>query len=129
MADEHDKLLYGDLSYKVMGVVFDVYNAIGSCHNEKYIQNAIAVDLDLLKIKYKREVLVPLIYKDKRLGRYYLDFVIDDKLILEIKKSSRLTQNDFNQLKAYLKVLNLKLGILILFSDTKVRFSRVLNIY
>ncbi|MEK7158940.1 MAG: GxxExxY protein [Patescibacteria group bacterium] len=129
MKEEKDKLLYGDLSYKVMGVVFDVYNTIGSCHNEKYIQKAIATDLDALKIKYQREAAVPLIYKDKQIGKYYLDFIIEGKLILEIKRGGRLIQKDFEQIKAYLKMLDLKLGILILFSDTKVRFSRVLNIY
>ena len=129
MKEEKDKLLYGDLSYKVMGVVFDVYNTIGSYHNEKYIQKAIATDLDALKIKYQREAAVPLIYKDKQIGKYYLDFIIEGKLILEIKRGGRLIQKDFEQIKAYLKMLDLKLGILILFSDTKVRFSRVLNIY
>ena len=129
MKDEEGKLLYGDLSYKVMGVVFNVYNTIGSCHNEKYIQKAIAADFDALTIKYQREVAAPLIYKEKQIGKYYLDFIIDGKLVLEIKRDSRLIQKDFEQIKAYLKVLDLKLGILVLFSDTKVRFSRILNIY
>ena len=129
MAEEKDKLLYGDLSYKMMGVIFDVYNTIGSCHKEKYIQEAIATDFDKLKIKYQREVPVPLIYKDKRIGKYYLDFVVDNKIILEIKRGNGLLQNNFNQLQAYLKALNLKLGILILFSNAKVRFTRILNIY
>ena len=129
MEEEQEKLIHGDLSYKIIGIVFDVYNTIGSCYNEKYIQGAIAAGMDSLKIKYKKEVQVPLIYKDKQVGNYYLDFLVDNKIILEIKRGNRLSRKDFEQVKSYLRVLKLKLGILILFSDTKVKFVRVLNLY
>jgi GxxExxY protein len=126
---ENEKVVYKDLSYLVVGVLFDVYNEIGGNHYEKNIQKAIARGFDLLNIKYQREVAAPLFYKGKQVGKYYLDFVVEDKLVLEIKRGYKFAQKDFSQVEAYLKAKNYKLGILVLFTKEKVKFKRILNIY
>lgn len=125
----NDKLLYGKLSFDIVGVAFDVYNEIGGSQYEKNIQAAVAIGLDKKGMKFEREVKTPVIYQGIMVGWYYLDFLIEDTIILEIKRGSKFTPQDFKQVKAYLEANNLKLGILVLFTSTGVRFTRVLNIY
>ena len=110
-----------------MGVIFDVYNEIGGDHYEKFIQKAIAVGLEDAGLLFSKEEKIPLIYKNKRKWKYYPDFVIDNKIVLEIKRGYKFKRSDYNQVEAYLEAKNLKLGIIVLFTKTKVKFVRVLN--
>lgn len=123
-----NKVIYPELSYKIIGLLFDVHNEIGGGHKEKYIQNAIEILLQKNKILYQRELLSPLMFKEKIIGKYYLDFLIDSKIILEIKVGDRFKRTDINQIYSYLKTNNLKLGIIANFTKNKLSFKRILNI-
>ena len=68
------------------------------------------------------------LFKDKTIGRYYLDFVIEDKIILEIKKTPRFARKNIEQVNAYLKASELELAILANFTPTGVKTKRMLNI-
>ncbi|PIS29970.1 MAG: hypothetical protein COT41_03880 [Candidatus Portnoybacteria bacterium CG08_land_8_20_14_0_20_40_83] len=67
-------------------------------------------------------------YKNKPIGIYYFDFLIDDKIVLEIKVRDYFSKKDITQLYSYLKAKNLKLGIIAHFTKTGVKFKRVANI-
>ncbi|MDP3956407.1 MAG: GxxExxY protein [bacterium] len=73
MKDERD-LVESELSYKVVGILFDVYNALGGGYQEKYYQKAIARELRIRGIFFEEQVCIPLVYKTVSLGRYFLDF-------------------------------------------------------
>lgn len=121
------KLIYPDLSYKIVGILFKVHNELGNKYQEKYYQRAIEVELKNQNIKYSKEIPVDLEYEKEKIGKYFLDFLIDDKVILEIKAIPRLRPRDFKQVLAYLKSMNLKLGIIANFRPEKLTFHRVLN--
>ena len=123
------KVIYPELSYQLVGILFDVHNELGGKVSEKVIQRAIFSDLDLCNLKYEREIKVPVFYKGKQIGYYYLDFIIDNKIVLEVKRGYRFSDKDFDQINDYLQSTGLKLGILALFTDTKVKFRRILNEY
>lgn len=122
-------VLYPELSYKVMGVIFKVHNKLGPGYQERYYQRAIAQEFTEQRIPFEREVVVPLHYEGKSVGRYFIDFVIDDKIALEIKRAGRygFRSRDIQQLFGYLRSLHLKLGILSDLGGTKVRSERVVN--
>ncbi|MFH0814615.1 MAG: GxxExxY protein [Candidatus Falkowbacteria bacterium] len=123
-----EELTYEDLSYKTIGALYSVSNAIGGRYNKKVIQKAIAQELTNLNIKYQSDVCADIKYQEQNIGRYSLDFIIENQIVLEIKRGRQLLPNDFNQLKVYLKTSTLKLGILALFTSSHVTFAKVSNI-
>ncbi len=110
-----------------MGVLFSVQNELGNRYQEKYYQRAIEEGLSQEKIKFKKELPVDLMYNGKKIGKYFLDFLIEDKVILEVKTVDRLKPKDFKQVLAYLTANNLELGILANFRTDKLLFKRILN--
>lgn len=123
-----DKLIYPELSYKIVGLLYDVHNKIGGGHKEKYIQSAIEILLKKNKVVYQKELMCPLIFEGKTIGKYFLDFLIENKIVLEIKVGERFSKESIDQVFSYLKGNNLKLGILAQFTKEKVRFRRILNL-
>ncbi len=62
-------------------------------------------------------------------GRYYLDFLVENKVILEVKKGNYFSKRNIEQIKGYLKATDMKLPILVNFASTGVKFFRLLNIH
>lgn len=122
-----DKVLYPELSYKITGALFEVFREIGSGHHEKYYQKAVAEELTNREIKFKEQVYMPLQYKNKVVGRIYMDFLIEDKIVLEIKKGEGFSKKHIDQVLIYLKNSNCKLAILANFSRDGVQSKRIVN--
>jgi len=120
-------LLYPELSYKTVGVLFDVYNNLGPGHHERYYQRAVSQALKEVGLKFKSEMPIPVNFRGTTVGRYYLDFLIDDKLILEIKKDGYFSKRHIDQVLNYLKSSGLKLAILANFSHRGILFKRIVN--
>ena len=120
-------LVYPDLSYKIIGALFDVFNELGYQYQEKYYQRGIKQLLASLEIPFQEQVVVPLEFKGKVIGRYIFDFMIDNKIILEIKRGDRFSISDIRQVLGYLKRSDLKLGILARFSSSGLRYKRIIN--
>jgi GxxExxY protein len=121
------KIIQKELSYKIMGILFSVQNQLGNRYQEKYYQRAVEEGLEEEKLKFKRELCVDLKYNDKVIGKYFLDFLIEDRVILEIKAVDCLKPKDFKQVLAYLTANNIELGILANFRTEKLSFKRILN--
>ena len=121
-------LLYPDLSYKIVGCSFEVFNEIGGGHKELTFHNALEVAFRKAELSYKSELYFPVRFQNVSVGKNYFDFLVDDKIVVEIKSSDRFVKSHFDQLLNYLVVSNLKLGLLIAFGRTEVKFKRILNI-
>lgn len=123
---KHD-VIYADLSYKIVGGAFNVYNALGYGHPEKSYQKALAIEFLRQDLTIQEQVYAPLVYREKVVGKYFLDFLIDDKIVVEIKRGDKFTKQQFDQVLEYLRVSKLKLAILICFGREGVIFKRVVN--
>lgn len=121
-------LLYPKLSYKIIGVLFEVFNELGYRYQERYYQRAIKEILQKLSIPFKEQVNIPLKFQNVYIGKYVLDFLIDNKIALEIKRGDYFSKRDIDQLFTYLKATNLKLGILVRFSSKGLKFKRIVNL-
>lgn len=110
-----------------MGILFKVYNKIGYGYQEKYYQRAIAREFTKLNIPFRREQKVKLEYEGKIIGNYYVDFIIDNKIILEVKVAKEIYQKHISQILSYLKSTNLKLGILAIFTQSGILYRRLVN--
>lgn len=115
------------LSYTIVGSAFAVFNELGYGLHEKDYQKALARELENRQISFCREVYVPITYKGKLLSRYFADFVIEEKVILELKVSPKLGYSHSRQLLNYLRAGGYRLGILLYFTEEGVKYRRVLN--
>ena len=120
-------LIFPDLSYKIVGAAFSVFKEIGYGLPEKIYQRALEKELQKLTIPFKKEVYLPLQYRSENIGKFYADFVVDKKIIIELKVVKKLTYSHAKQLLAYLHSSGIKLGILIYFTSEGVKFRRVIN--
>ncbi len=120
-------LLYPELSYQVVGVLFEVFSELGYKYQEKYYQRAVSKELSKLGIPFKEQVASPLEYKGQTIGRYIFDFLIDDRIVLEIKRGDYFSIKDIRQVLAYLNKSGLKLAIIARFSSKGLKFKRIVN--
>lgn len=98
-------LLYPELSYKTQGAIYNVANKYGNGLKEKIYQKALAEELKKAGLQFVEQKRINIYSMDsgKILGTYVPDFIIDDKIILEIKASNFTTKQDINQQRSYLK--------------------------
>ncbi|MCL5410818.1 MAG: GxxExxY protein [Patescibacteria group bacterium] len=122
------ELIYKELSYKLVGFVYQIENELGYGHNEKLYGDALEELLKEKKINFQREVYCPIYFKDKLIGKRYIDFVIDNKVIIELKTGTFQFKKVFSQIVQYLKIKDVQLGIIFRFTKEGVQTRRVLNI-
>lgn len=119
--------LHSDITEKVIGALYQVFNGMGFGYQEKYYYRAIKNALLSLGFKVAEQLLAKIIVADKIIGRYFLDFLINDVVVLEIKVADRVYNQHIRQVIGYLKANNLKVGIIAVFSPRGVIIKRVVN--
>jgi len=127
MNTKREDLLHPELSYKIVGILFEVYNEIGPGYREKHYEKAVAVAFENAHIRYKTQLHIPLTFQGKTIRKDFLDFLVEEKIILELKQGDRVSKKHFEQVSEYLQATNLKLGIIALFSPSSLKFKRVVN--
>lgn len=100
---------------------------MGFGYAEKYYQRAYAEELANKNIKFKKEQEVKLVYNGKCIGKYFLDFIVEDKIIVELKVVAYIKYIHIKQVLEYLKVTSKKLAILIYFTKEDIKYKRVIN--
>ena len=123
-----DKVVYPELSYSINGVLFDVASVIGYKPQEKYYQKAVAIGFRNKGLNFREQVVCPLKYQNEKIGWYKLDFVIENRIVLELKVGERMKRDHYEQVKGYLGHSGLQLGLLALFNKGGVDIRRVVNL-
>lgn len=123
----NEKIIYQELSYEIVGILFKVQNDLGRFCNEKQYCDAIEDYLKKNKIAYKREFILPVSFEGEANGRNKIDFLIEDKIILECKAKRIVLKDDYYQTMRYLKSLNKKLGMIANFRDKFIKPKRIIN--
>jgi len=116
-----NKLIYPELSYTLTGLFFDTQNTTGRYAREKQYGDEIERRLGELKIPYKRELVIP--GSGDR-----VDFLIDNKIAIEIKAKRIIGKGDYYQLQRYLQTLDIKLGLLVNFRGRHLKPKRIVKI-
>jgi len=127
-SDDHGKgvdLLYEDLTYQIRGATFKVRKELGLGHKEKIYQNALEEEFKVRGINFEKEKTIDIIYNGKKMGLYRPDFVVDDKVIVELKALDFIGNKEKKQAWTYLKGSNYKLLMIINFSKDDVEFERL----
>ncbi len=108
--------LYKDLTYQIIGVAMEVHRKLGPGFLESVYEKAFAHELTLKKISFKRQQILTVHYKGVSVGEFRADFVIDGKVIVELKAVKKLLPEHEAQLINYLKATGLRVGLLFNFS-------------
>ena len=117
-------VVYEDITYMLIGIGFSIHKELGPVHKEQVYQQAFADELDSKKIFFKREVHLPVLFKGKSVGVYVPDFVIDGKVILELKAINDLPLSASTQLNYYLKATGYRIGLLLNFGTRRLQVRR-----
>ncbi|MEZ4858101.1 MAG: GxxExxY protein [Flavobacteriaceae bacterium] len=119
-------LIYKDESYAIVGCLFEVYNNLGSGFSEIVYKDALEYEFTNKNIPFQREKEYLVNYKDIVLKhKFYADFVVFDKIILEVKSIEVLNDKHLAQCINYLKVSKCKLAILTNFHKDFLDHQRI----
>jgi GxxExxY protein len=119
-------LIYKEESYKVIGCCIEVHKVLGKGFSEIIYKEALEYEFQLNSIPYKREAACDVPYKGIILSKSFCtDFIVYDKIVLEIKASECLTKSAIRQTLNYLAATKHKLGILVNFGEDSLTTKRV----
>lgn len=121
------KIIYPDVSYKLTGLFFDVHNELGRFCKERQYADLLEIKFKKDNIKYEREKEVPIHNDDYEIKGNKVDFLIDDKIIIDLKAKKFILREDYYQMKRYLGAAKLRLGLIVNFRDSYIKPKRILN--
>jgi GxxExxY protein len=117
---------YGDLTYRVVGAAMAVHRVLGPGFPEKLYQQALAIELTEQGVGFERERPVEVFYGEAKLGDFYLDFLVEDSIVLELKAVEELTSQHQHQVISYLTASGREVGLLINFGGSSLEHKRIL---
>jgi len=116
--------LYGDLTYRIRGAMFKVHRTLGSGHKEGVYHKALAKEFRLQNIPFKTEVTLSVVYEGEKVGNYRPDFIVDEKVLIELKALPLLPIQAERQLSYYLRGTDYRLGLLVNFGANSLIIKR-----
>jgi GxxExxY protein len=123
-----DDIIYNEECYKIVGILFGVHKNLGKGFSEIVYKDAIEYEFQLNNIPYEREKVFSVAYKNTILKhKFYADFVVYDKIILEIKTTDCFNNSHYNQCLNYLKISGNKLALLANFNLISLEYKRIID--
>jgi GxxExxY protein len=118
-----------ELSHRVIGAALEVYAQLGPGLDEILYRKALCREMELRGVRFQCEIWIDVMYKGEVIGRKRIDLLVGGRLIVELKAVEVLSPLHKAQLRTYLKVMDLRLGLLLNFNSTifKEGIKRVLN--
>ena len=113
-----DNYMYTELTEKIIGCAFKVYNQLGAGFLEKIYENALAIELKDAGLSAQQQYPIKVYYNESVIGDYIADIVVEDRVIIELKAVNNLAKAHEVQLVNYLKATKIEVGLLINFGDT-----------
>jgi GxxExxY protein len=120
-------MLNEEISAKILAACFEVSNELGAGFLESVYQNALMIALQEKGLNAQREYPLAVIFRSQNIGQFYADILVENKIILELKAVSALTEIHKAQLLNYIKATGLETGLLINFGNPKLEYRRFDN--
>ena len=121
------EMKYADITEKIIGSCFKVHSFLGNGFQEVIYQRALAIELTTANLPFKREFEMGVYYHGMRIGTRRVDFLVDDKISVEMKAVTHLEHIHLAQAMNYLEAYNLEVGILVNFGPRSLEFKRLTN--
>lgn len=118
---------YSDITAKIIGCAMNVHNTLGNGFQEVIYQRCLAIEMRDQGLVFERELVMPIYYKGEKVGTRRVDFLVEEKIMVELKAISQLEHVHLAQGLNYLEAYKLEVGLLINFGSTKLEFKRLIN--
>ncbi len=125
MESRDGKILYKDLSYRIIGLAMRLHKELGFGFLEKVYENAMMVLFRREKINALQQSAITVHFAGETVGEYIADILVDNRIILELKAAEKINQVHRAQVLNYLKATGLKLAIIINFGKEKLEYERL----
>ncbi len=112
------ELLHKDITDSILKAFYNVYNKLGYGFLEKVYENAMIIELNDLGLKCERQKQIEVYYKNKNVGEYFADLIVNDLVIIELKAAESICPEHEAQLTNYLRATNCEVGLLLNFGKT-----------
>ena len=116
-------MIHQELSNKVIKAYYNVYNSLGYGFLEKVYENAFKFELESMGINVEQQKNIKVYYKEKMVGDYFADLIVEQCIILELKATESICEEHEAQLLNYLRATTIELGFLFNFGK-KAEFRR-----
>ena len=125
--DAMDNLKYADITEKIIGAAFEVHKYLGNGFQEVIYQRALAYEMSRAGLEYAREIEQEIYYKDlpEPIGTRRADFVVEGKVLVELKALTQIEDVHWAQVLNYLKAYRLEVGLLLNFGSKSLTFKRL----
>ena len=123
-----EELKYQDITGKIIGCAFEVHKFLGNGFQEVIYQRALSWEFEQAGLTFQREISQDIFYKNLQepIGKRRADFVVENKVLIEMKALKELEDVHLNQVLNYLKTYKLEIGLLINFGSKSLEFKRLI---
>ncbi|MFY0672031.1 MAG: GxxExxY protein [Bacteroidia bacterium] len=116
-----------ELTYKINGCAMKVHNTLGNGFQEVIYQRCLALELEQAGLGFGREIEQAIFYNDKNVGTRRADFIVEDRVVVEIKAVINLENVHLAQAKNYVVAYDFPIGLLINFGANSLQFNKIYN--
>ncbi len=120
---------HSDLTAKIIGCAMKVHSALGNGFQEVIYQRCLAIEMEKQVLTFTRELEMSIYYESINVGTRRVDFLVLDKIMVELKAITKLEDVHLAQALNYLEAYKLETGLLINFGSKSLEFKRVTNEY
>jgi GxxExxY protein len=125
MEKQDSKLLYSEVTEKVLGVYYDIYNEIGHGLLESVYNNCMYLALTKAGLSVRREVPVPVYFRGEDVGQFKADLMVNGCVLIELKAVQSLDRSHEAQVMNYFRATELEVGLLLNFGSSRPQFKRI----
>ncbi len=118
---------HSELTGKIIGAAMQVHSTLGNGFQEVIYQRALAIEFNKRGIGFQRELEMPIFYDDQQIGTRRVDFLVENKVMVELKARTKLEEVHFAQTINYLEAYRLEIGLLINFGTKSLEFKRFIK--
>ena len=120
-------LVHSDLTHEIIGAAMEVHSNLGPGFLESVYESAMAIELNFRKVPYEKQKVIPVMYKGEKAKDFTCDFLVDGKVLVELKAIKLFTEIEEAQVLNYLKATGLRVGLLINFGQRSLKYKRLIQ--
>jgi GxxExxY protein len=119
------ELILGEETHQIVGCAFEVLNVLGHGLLEKPYENALCIEFGLQGIPCQQQPRFDVMYKKVKVGEYVPDLIVFGQIVVDTKTIERITDHEKGQILNYLKITNLRLGLILNFKHARLQWERI----